>query len=54
MAHCRNCGHESHCGSNLRKDFYNGDTVYSSNVEVCKHCICDACQTGKKDIENEL
>ena len=54
MAHCKNCGHESHCGTSLRKDFYNGDTVYSADVEVCKHCICDACENKQKDTENEL
>ena len=52
MAHCKNCGHESHCGASLRKDFYNGDTVYSADVEVCKHCICDACENKHKDIED--
>ena len=52
MAYCKNCGHESHCGASLRKDFYNGDTVYSADVEVCKHCICNNCQIEQKDIKD--
>ena len=40
MTYCNNCGHESHCGNQLIKD----------NIEVCKHCRCEKCET---DIDKE-
>ena len=40
MTYCNNCGHESHCGNRLIKD----------EIEVCKHCRCEKCET---DIESE-
>jgi len=46
---CKNCGHESHCGGKLTKDFVDGDNQVI-NIEVCKHCRCDACQ--QKDTPN--
>ncbi len=49
MYYCKNCGHSSHCGT----PFYRQDKDYDGreySVEVCKHCICDKCQT--KETEN--
>ena len=38
---CRNCGHESHCGTTLKKDLSgNGE-----EIQVCKYCRCKKCIT---------
>ncbi len=49
MTYCQNCGHESHCGTQLFKDFKDGENKII-NIKVCEHCRCQACQ--KKDISN--
>jgi len=45
MTKCRNCGHDSHCGVPLMKDFrrepYNHGT--EGQIEVCKKCRCEVC-----------
>ena len=46
MSHCQNCGHESHCGVPLRKEFrrppYNKGP--EGQIEVCKNCRCENCE----------
>ena len=46
MTKCRNCGHDSHCGVPLMKDFrrepYNHGT--EGQIEVCKSCRCEQCE----------
>ena len=49
MSKCQNCGHDSHCGTNLTKDYTDGDNQII-NIKVCEHCRCEACQT--KDTAN--
>ena len=43
---CKNCGHESHCGVPLYKDFrrepYNQGI--EGQVKVCEHCRCVICE----------
>ena len=39
MSKCKNCGHDSHCGTSLVKDIDKSDTP----IEVCKHCRCERC-----------
>ena len=40
MDKCRNCGHDSHCGTR-----YVADIDRSGNeIEVCKYCRCEKCQ----------
>ncbi len=49
MHSCKNCGHDSHCGTpyhRLEND-YNGA---SYQIKVCDHCRCNSCEN--KDIEN--
>ena len=50
MSSCKNCGHESHCGVPLYKDFrrepYNHGT--EGQIEVCKHCRCELCEDKSK------
>ena len=47
---CKNCGYESHCGTNLRKrllkETWDEQGPYSveHDVEVCKQCRCDLCK----------
>ena len=43
---CKNCGHESHCGVPLHKDFRRDhyDHGVEGQVEVCKHCRCILCE----------
>jgi len=43
MPHCRNCGHESHCGVPMYKEFK--DPLSTPNMlEVCKKCRCERCE----------
>ncbi len=36
---CKNCGHESHCGTTLKKDLSgNGE-----EIQVCTSCRCEKC-----------
>ena len=39
MTYCLNCGHDSHCGTTLKKDL-SGD---GEEIEVCKYCRCKLC-----------
>ena len=46
MAYCKNCGHESHCGVPLMKEF-RGHTNHGGiedQTEVCKKCRCEKCK----------
>jgi len=45
MTYCRNCGHESHCGTNKMTDFRGsrGDGGIEGQIEVCKSCRCEKC-----------
>jgi hypothetical protein len=45
MTHCLNCGHESHCGAPLMKEFRGnkGNGGLMGMVEACKHCRCKLC-----------
>lgn len=52
MTHCQNCGHESHCGSQL----YRQETDYDSRVysiKVCDYCRCSECQKEKVNVGND-
>jgi len=41
---CQNCGHESHCGVPLHKDFRRDyDHGVEGQIEVCKYCRCNKC-----------
>lgn len=48
MNNCKNCGHESHCGTSLFKDLKDGDNQII-NIKVCEQCRCQACQKKDKD-----
>ena len=42
---CKNCGCDCHCGKTCRRKEV-GYPIDGSNeyeIEVCKHCRCDAC-----------
>ena len=39
MTHCKNCGHQSHCGTPLKKKL----DSHGEEIEVCKYCRCDKC-----------
>jgi len=39
---CKNCGHDSHCGTPLRKTMQDGDNL-PVEIEICKTCICTKC-----------
>ncbi len=47
MSKCKNCGHDSHCGIPLMKDFRGGSGTggIEGQIEVCKSCRCIACET---------
>ena len=51
MYKCINCGHDSHCGAPLRKDFrrhpYNKGP--EGQIEVCKSCSCENCNKSDSD-----
>lgn len=40
---CEICGHESHCGARLVKEFKDGDGM-PITIEVCKLCTCEECK----------
>jgi len=45
MIKCNNCGHDSHCGVSLRKEFRREPYSHGieGQVEVCKNCRCEKC-----------
>ncbi len=45
IEYCKNCGHASHCGVPLYKDFRRDhyDHGVEGQVEVCKQCRCNNC-----------
>jgi hypothetical protein len=44
MTTCKNCGHESHCGVTLTKEFRKErDKGPEGSIEVCKNCRCEKC-----------
>ena len=42
---CNNCGCDSHCGKNCKRTEkgYASEGSKTYEIEVCKHCRCDAC-----------
>ena len=49
MNSCKNCGHQSHCGTPMFRQHEDYDG-HCYSVEICKHCRCDNCE--KKDKED--
>ncbi len=51
MNNCINCGHESHCGVPLRKEFrrYPYNKGPEGMIEVCKSCSCENCNKSNLD-----
>jgi hypothetical protein len=47
MIKCNNCGHDSHCGTPLRKEQRDGDNKLIE-IEVCKCCRCAQCDSTLK------
>ena len=47
MTHCRNCGHESHCGKTCAGFVGIGMTDKYDSCE-CNHCRCALC-SGRKE-----
>lgn len=43
MTYCKNCGRESHCGSNasMQEKIYEGGI---REIIICKHCRCKQCE----------
>ena len=45
MYKCKNCGHDSHCGTRLMKEFRRTyDHGPEGQIEVCKMCRCELCE----------
>ena len=46
---CKNCGHESHCGVPLYKDFRREpyDHGVEGQIKVCEYCRCVFCEVKK-------
>ena len=42
MTHCRNCGYESHCGVEYKREERNGRGKFLGEI-VCKECSCELC-----------
>ena len=53
---CKNCGHESHCGIKLMKDFrgLSGTGGIEGQIEVCKSCRCEKCSQSSWGQEKEM
>ena len=43
MTHCRNCGYESHCGVEYKREERNGRGKFLGEIVVCKYCRCELC-----------
>jgi hypothetical protein len=41
--YCLNCGHPSHCGIKLYKEFRSVWDKHLGQIEVCKSCRCNKC-----------
>ena len=56
MTNCRNCGHESHCGTKLMKDFrgHKGVGAIKGQIEICKFCRCEKCTAPDWGQENKM
>ena len=50
MTYCLNCGHESHCGVEYRKDAHNGRGEFLGQIVVCKHCRCELCDDRERTL----
>lgn len=50
---CYNCGHESHCGTTLKKDLWSVWDKRLGEIEICKNCICEKCSKKEKEDEQE-
>lgn len=42
-SYCKNCGHESHCGTDLYKEFKEVIDNKPGIIKVCSGCSCDDC-----------
>ena len=48
MTSCQNCGHESHCGTSLWKEYRRTyDHGPEGQYEVCKQCRCERCKNDQ-------
>jgi len=47
VIYCKNCGHESHCGTNKMVEHrgYSADGAIMGQIEACKSCRCSKCST---------
>ena len=55
MTTCKNCGHESHCGVTLTKEFRKQrDKGPEGSIEVCKNCRCEKCSRPDWGQENQM
>jgi hypothetical protein len=43
MTYCHNCGHESHCGVEYKREGRNGRGKFLGEIIVCKQCRCELC-----------
>jgi hypothetical protein len=53
MNKCQNCGHDSHCGSRLMKDYRREPYSHGieGGIEVCRKCRCNDCTEMKESNE---
>ena len=49
---CKICGHESHCGTSLHKEFLDGERK-PITVKVCYSCQCEKCKDKKNGIQTK-
>ena len=47
MTYCKNCSHESHCGTDFKQEARNGRGVFLGEIIVCKYCRCELCEDTK-------
>ena len=43
MTYCQNCGCESHCGVEYKREERNGRGKFLGEIVVCKYCRCELC-----------
>ena len=42
MISCKNCGHESHCGTILKKTY--PPHTDGESIHICQKCRCEECE----------
>jgi len=54
MIYCKICGHESHCGISLYKDYRDVWDNRRGQIKVCYMCSCEECENKEMTIKEYI